>query len=91
MKTAQPILFGLNTLVPKTQDTIGLLDRVLFTDTALKMASDQTPRRGPMHGWRDNINRLLHGRSITWILGSSVAFEIVVLGIAAWCFSRRDY
>ena len=91
VKTAQPIVFGINTMVPKTQDTIGLLDRVLFTDTAMKLAATNTPQRGPMHGWRDQMQRLLHGRSIVWILGSSMGFEVVVLALAAWQFSRRDY
>ena len=30
-------------------------------------------------------------RSAGWILGSSVAFEAVVLGLACWLFCRRDY
>lgn len=91
VKTAQPILFAINTIIPKTQDTIGLLDRVLFDDATMKMVAASDAPRGPMHGWRGQMQRLLHGRSIWWILGSSIAFEIVVLSLAAWIFSRRDY
>jgi hypothetical protein len=30
-------------------------------------------------------------RSLGWILGTSLAFEAVVVGLAAWTFCRRDY
>ncbi len=33
----------------------------------------------------------LRQRSAAWILGTSCAFEAVVLGLAAWVFCRRDY
>jgi hypothetical protein len=33
----------------------------------------------------------LRSRSAGWILGTSCAFEAVVLGMAAWIFCRRDY
>ena len=91
MRSAQPMIFILNTLVPKTQETVSLLDRVLFTDLVLKTALNTTPDYGPMHGWRGQIQRLLHGRSIAWILGSSVAFEAVMLSVASWLFCRRDF
>jgi ABC-type transport system involved in multi-copper enzyme maturation permease subunit len=31
------------------------------------------------------------GRKVSWIVGSSLGFEAVVLGLAAWVFCRRDY
>ena len=91
VKTAQPIVFGLNTLVPKTQDTIGLLNRRLFSDVVLTSVLNTTPERGPMHGWRRQIQNLLHARDTAWILCSSIAFECVMLALAAWRFCRRDY
>jgi hypothetical protein len=30
-------------------------------------------------------------RGVGWILGTSVAFEIVTLGVGCWLFSRRDF
>lgn len=30
-------------------------------------------------------------RDVSWVIGSSVLFECVVLGLAAWIFCRRDY
>lgn len=93
VKTAQPILFALNTLVPKTQDTINLLNRVLFSDHAMQMALEQIPTDGhdPGQGVRRQIHRILQARGAWWIIGSSVGFELVVLSLAAWRFCRRDY
>jgi ABC-type transport system involved in multi-copper enzyme maturation permease subunit len=92
---AQRVVFALDTLVPKTQETIDLLDRVLFDDVVLQTVMnlpDEGPRpRGPMHGWRGQIRNMLHARSLWWILGSSIAFEAIVLSLASWRFCRRDY
>ena len=90
-RSAQPVIFALNTLVPKTQETVSLLDRVLFTDLVLNTALNTAPDDGPMHGWRGQIQGMLYGRSIGWILGSSLAFEAVVLSLASWLFCRKDF
>lgn len=89
----QPVIFALNTLVPKTQETISLLDRALFTDLVLKTALTAMPDfgRGPMHGWRGRIQNTLHARSMAWVLGSSLAFEAVMLSLASWRFCSRDF
>ena len=89
--TAQRIIFALNTLVPKTQETIGLLDRVLFTDTDITAMLNASPKAAPMRGWRNQISQVVHGRSLAWILGSSLAFEGLILALASWRFCRRDY
>jgi ABC-type transport system involved in multi-copper enzyme maturation permease subunit len=34
---------------------------------------------------------ILLERPISWVLGTSIAFEAVVLGLSAWIFCRRDY
>jgi hypothetical protein len=34
---------------------------------------------------------VLADRPVSWVLGTSVAFEAVVLGISAWIFCRRDF
>jgi hypothetical protein len=33
----------------------------------------------------------LRSRSVWWVVGTSLAFEAIVLLIAAWIFCRRDY
>ncbi len=40
---------------------------------------------------QQQVDVQLRQRSAAWILGSSVAFEAAVLGLAAWLFCRRDY
>ena len=45
VQTAQPIIFGINTLVPKTRETVGLLDRVLFNDVALQSTLSRDARQ----------------------------------------------
>jgi hypothetical protein len=91
MRSVQPVIFAINTLVPKTQETVGLLDRVLFTDVVLKSALNTIPDLGPMHGWRGRIQSMLHGRSVAWILSSSLAFEAIMLSLAGWRFCRKDF
>lgn len=91
---AQRVVFALDTLVPKTQDTIGLLDRVLFDDVVIQTVmnfsgEDHSPRG--MHGWRGQIQNMLHARGLWWILGSSIGFEAIVLSLASWRFCRRDF
>ena len=34
---------------------------------------------------------VLRGRSIAWVVGTSLGFEAVVLAFAAMIFCRRDY
>lgn len=91
VQNAQPIIFWINTAVPKTQETVGLLDHVLFDDVALQSALSAMPDERHNHGMREQIQRMLHARSTFWILGSSIAFEALVLGLAARRFCRSDY
>jgi ABC-type transport system involved in multi-copper enzyme maturation permease subunit len=39
----------------------------------------------------ERVMEELTGRKVSWIVGSSLGFEAVVLGLAAWVFCRRDY
>jgi hypothetical protein len=38
-----------------------------------------------------NVVDEVDARSVRWVLGTSLAFEAVVLGLGAWVFCRRDY
>ncbi|MGH7177784.1 MAG: hypothetical protein ACREJC_10415, partial [Tepidisphaeraceae bacterium] len=33
----------------------------------------------------------LRSRSVAWVIGTSAGFELVILGLGAWVFCRRDY
>jgi hypothetical protein len=37
------------------------------------------------------LESVLRQRSVAWIVGTSLGFEVVVLALAAWIFSRRDF
>ncbi len=87
------------TVLPKTADTIGLLSRWLV-DLAnlpgMRAAEDATVE-GAMNARQNDVrvNRAvqekLNDRPVWWVLGTSLAFEAVVLAIGAFIFSRRDF
>jgi hypothetical protein len=37
------------------------------------------------------VEEAKRNRTVAWVLGTSIAFEVVVLGIACWIFRRRDF
>jgi ABC-type transport system involved in multi-copper enzyme maturation permease subunit len=90
------------TLLPKTSETIEVLERKLISDADLKDLRDKDDREGPggFPGERIHVSgakvqaRLqdtLRSRSTAWVIGTSVAFEGVMLMIAGWIFCRRDF
>ncbi len=87
---AHDIVYGIKTVLPKTTDTIKLLERSLMT-----MAKLPEQPRGPqmlrMHAAQKEVSDILRGRSIAWVLGTSLGFEGIVLFFAAFMFCRRDY
>ena len=87
------------TVLPKTAETVALLQRKLISSARLQGVADQQDDS-------DNQNRVdLNGnpvpvaalqaemmrRTVGWIIGTSVTFEVIVLALAAWIFCRRDY
>jgi ABC-type transport system involved in multi-copper enzyme maturation permease subunit len=85
-------------VLPKTQETIGLLERNLINDDEFdgfiemveRLSDDgsgnqQDPRAN------DRIQAIYAGRSMTWILGTSFAFEAFFLGLSTLIFVRRDF
>ena len=102
------ILFAAKTALPKTSETVALLDRKLFESNELAMLDEEmrNQHRGRRPRIGDNevslrmraerqaqldVQRETLNRSPLWIIGTSLAFEAVVLAIAAWIFCRRDY
>ncbi len=106
-------LFGLKTVLPKTSETMAILERSLTSiDEVLKLEDAEDERRetrrsqagrGPENERRGGgpgdfspavarkQQEILRARSVWWIVGTSVGFEIVVLGIAVALFARRDF
>jgi hypothetical protein len=88
-----------NTCLPKTSETIDLLEQVLEDQAGLVRptppADDTVRQFGEMVGRGEFEERydaeldVSHGP--VWILGTSLGFEAMVLGFAIWRFRRRDF
>lgn len=102
--TVDRVVVIIKTFLPKTRETTAILDRVLFTDKDLQEASrheEPAPEEAEdamaarrrqrqeqrMASWIDPTR----DRSVWWVVGTSLAFEVVVMGVAGWLFVRRDY
>jgi ABC-type transport system involved in multi-copper enzyme maturation permease subunit len=90
------------TLLPKTSETIEVLERKLVSDADLKSLRDRDDSAPPPSFGGDEIRvnekkvqervqDTLRSRSVLWVIGTSVAFELVMLGVATWVFTRREF
>ncbi len=81
-------------LLPKPGETSALLERwiVLGDGTSFGESSfDSMRESGKVEGLDESMKEELTRHSPAWIIGSSLAFEAVVLALACWMFSRRDF
>lgn len=98
-------LYAAKTLLPKTTETVQLLKRWLISATEFQnesrdaeadAASDE-PKKLFFNVTTDDIaaevrtQKALRERSVTWVVGTSLGFEAVMVGLAAFVFWRRDY
>ncbi|HEY2588390.1 MAG TPA: ABC transporter permease [Tepidisphaeraceae bacterium] len=105
LRNVHAAVYGIKTVTPKTTDTLGLLDRYLFpsnkeAEYAGGVSPDQQQQRSPppfdenqadmMAGAKKAVEDL-RARSPWWIVGTSLAFEAVIVALAMWVFCRRDY
>lgn len=104
---AHRILWGVKTALPKTSDTIELLNRYLVSDEELQqlagaegensdteeMARMFVSSSAPIDlaAFQEEIDYLTRERPLWWIVGTSLGFQVVVLGIGGLVFARRDY
>jgi len=98
------IAFGIKTVLPKTGETVALLDRHLLSLEDRKkfrpetvqpdeLEEEERPRRGRRGRVRveERVDEVIRARSVWWVVGTSVAFEGVMLGLACLIFARRDF
>jgi hypothetical protein len=90
MESARRMLHAVNTVLPKTRETIMLLERWLIRLAALP-PKPADPEQRARQDAAVEIRDTLYQRSAFWILGTSLGFELVVLCCAAWIFCRRDF
>jgi hypothetical protein len=94
------VLYATKTVLPKTRATNELLDRALLHGTLLENmdpTGGEAPATQPnLPGWADpRIAQAaqaeqLH-RPVWWVIGTSLGFEAVIVALATWTFSRRDF
>lgn len=96
------LFLAVKTVLPKTAETTDLLQRALMSAEELDRLGaarrndtiDPMPDRRVRISGRELARRVeaIHlGRPTSWVLGTSLAFEAAVLGLAAWRFCRRDF
>ena len=87
----QKTVVAVKTFVPKTRETTALLDRFLLPDWEIaKAAAKGEEERGEPEMELAQMDPT-RGRSVWWIVGSSLMFEVFCVGLAGWVFVRRDY
>ena len=102
LKPWQTVISSIRTVMPDTKRTVGLLHReiergedVTIQDlmTGRAFREDDQPHREPHDDEIVQQNIAERDESVPgWkIIGKSLIFEFVVLGIALWVFRRRDY
>ncbi len=90
-------IFWVKTILPKTSETIALLERNLISDEELDqlMNDDEIDEEimGTMADPRAarRAQEIIRDRSVAWVLGTSLAFEAFILLIGLWIFNRRDF
>lgn len=109
-------LYVAKTILPKTAETIELLNRSLLTtdewSQLMGSEQEQSEERQSRRGGRmpptddpdaaarvsfqspevrTEVQETVRKRPIWWVLGSSLAFEAVILGLACFSFSRKDF
>lgn len=96
---AHQIAYGLKAVLPKTDETIELLGRLL-RDNAGMIVESQNENQGRIFGvsqrisqreFEKRLQQRRDARGYFWIIGTSLIFEFLVLWFACWRFSRRDF
>ncbi len=89
--------------LPKAQETVDLMQRRLLSAAELQSPdadsrdAEQEPRMLMFGRTTDDdfakakAQDVLRKRSLKWVLGTSLLFELAVVSLAGWVFCRRDY
>ncbi len=93
------LVYTVKTTLPKTNETIALLERNLIDLSELPMPEGETPEvdledadvqidPGELS---KAVQEKFRSRSIWWVVGTSLIFEAGVLGLCCLIFARRDF
>lgn len=81
-------------VLPKPGETTSLLDRWIVLgdgDNLGDSTFEAMNRNGRFDNLDESVKDDLTRHSPAWVIGSSLAFEAVILGLACLAFSRRDF
>jgi len=92
----------LKTLLPKTQETVGLLERSLISKEEIAMLMGMNQRQAQNFDSSDTpafadprvgnrVAEIMRSRSTLWILGTSFLYEALILALCSIIFARRDF
>lgn len=90
------------TILPKTQETVGLLERNLISSEEIALLMGMNERQAEQFDQSnepafadpraaERVAEVMRSRSTTWILGTSFLFEGLILLICCVVFARRDF
>jgi ABC-type transport system involved in multi-copper enzyme maturation permease subunit len=88
-ETAYRVIHDVRSVVPKTAETADLMNRWLLHAAHLRGVANDPENR--MFAAQKEIVETVNSQSVGWILGTSLAFEAVLLAWGALIFSRRDF
>lgn len=99
IKTLSRVATGVKFALPKTTETPDLLNRFLLEAGDLQHEDHRDPladaMMGLLAGDMREVGRRMEarerGKTLTWILGTSIGFEVVILSIAGWLFVRKEF
>lgn len=78
-------------IVPKTRDVASLAKKWCGGGMMINPEELPDPEMRDLIARAQNIEQEELNKSVFASIGSSVAFEVVILALAAWSFSRKDY
>jgi ABC-type transport system involved in multi-copper enzyme maturation permease subunit len=95
------IFYGIKTVLPKTSETVGLLQRWLISLAELPapmegqgsppFSEDDAMANMNDPEFQKELERTVRSRSVGWIMGTSLLFEALMLAAGAFIFCRSDY
>lgn len=99
IRTLQRVATGVKFALPKTTETPDLLNRFLLEPGDLQHEERGDPMAdavmgllaGDMREVGKRMEARERGKTLTWILGTSIGFEVVILSIAGWLFVRKEF
>ncbi len=92
----------IKTILPKTQETIALLSRYMLNENDIKTLLAQQTGAEPADEQDElpaladprapeRVEMVKRRRSVAWVLGTSLLYEGVLLGLCCLIFRRRDF